>query len=115
VYKKIPNKIKTTPTATMVNYATTFEPYFSFMLRERKPITPTNMQFDAVEIKGNLTAAGKLRRIETEDEIYKVDQVKGSGKYKYKKKLKEEPNYSTYNKDTTEEKIEEMTRLIRNM
>lgn len=41
--------------------------------------------------------------------------MKGSGKYKYKKKLKEEPNYSTYNKDITEEKIEEMTRLIRNM
>lgn len=44
----------------MVNYIATSEPCFFIMLRERKPITLTTMQYDTIDIEGNLVATGKL-------------------------------------------------------
>lgn len=93
----------------MANYATTFEPNFSTMMRERRPTYLADMQSDAVKIEGNLITGGKIRRNETRNENYSGEEKKG------KRKLKDEPNHPTYNKDTPKENIEEMTRLIRNL
>jgi hypothetical protein len=72
------------------------------MLRERRYATLLIMQDDAIDIEGNMTTSRKIK--------VKIDQID-----KDKKKLKDEVGTSGAGKDSQEAKLEEMSRLIRNL
>jgi hypothetical protein len=70
------------------------------VLRERRSPTLLVMQDDAIDIEGNMIALGKMKQ--------KQDQVE-------RKKAREDCGTSDPNKDSQEARIEEMSRLIRNL
>jgi hypothetical protein len=102
LYNKIPIDIKPSQPTTKVTYVGAFEANFSMVLRERRSPTLLIMQDDAIDIEGNMIAFGKMKQ--------RMDQVE-----KDKKKVKEEFGTSYPNRDSQDAKIEEMSRLIRNL
>jgi hypothetical protein len=61
LYNKIPIEVKPSQPAAKVTFAGAFEPDFALLLRERRAAELTRMQDDAVEIKSNMMASGKLK------------------------------------------------------
>lgn len=109
LYHKIPSMIQPIETTSMVAYSAAFEPDFVVALWERRSITLLLMQADAVALEGNLLAAGKIKCTGNQ---WPEEKRK---KKKDKKKRKNDPKPSTSVKDSPEVKIEEMSRIIRNL
>ena len=66
LYNKIPVKVKPSQPTAKVNFAGAFEPDFSLLLKERRGVDITQMQYDAMEIESNMMDSGKLKtKIET--------------------------------------------------
>jgi hypothetical protein len=61
LYNKIPIKVKPSQPAMKVTFAGDFDPNFALLLRERRSVDLTKMQDDALEIKSNMMASGKLK------------------------------------------------------
>jgi len=63
LYHKIPATIQPIEIETMVAYSVAFELDFVVVLRERRSITLSLMQANAIALEGNLIAAENIKRI----------------------------------------------------
>jgi hypothetical protein len=61
IYKKILVDVNPSQPATKFTFVGSFDPDFSLLLRERRSITLTGMEYDVVEIESNMIALGKSR------------------------------------------------------
>jgi hypothetical protein len=101
LYNNISFKVKTSQPTTKVTFEGAFESDFALLLRERRGATLTQMQDDAIEIKSNMMASGKLKtKVEMGNRENKCfrEQVGPSGS-----------NRSTYNK------MDDMARIIKEL
>jgi hypothetical protein len=100
LYNKIPRDINPSQQAAKVTYVGDFDVDFSMVLRERRAPTLLIMQDDAIDIEGNMIASGKMKQ--------NLDQVEI-------KKAREDCGPSDPAKDSHEARMDEMSRLIRNL
>jgi hypothetical protein len=100
LYNNIPREINPLQQATKVTYVGDFDADFSMALRERRAPNLLIMQDDAIDIEGNMIASGKMKQ--------NSDQVD-------KKKIREDCDPLNPAKDAHEARMDEMSRLIRNM
>ena len=73
---------------------------FGFSLRERKPATLDDAQTDVLEIEANFVSTGKS---------------KGKPEHDVRRRGKEEVSTSGQDRDSANDKIEEMNRMIKNL
>lgn len=81
-------------------FSRAFEPEFGFTLRERKSYTLDQIQIDSLEVEENFISIGKW---------------KGKTEYGDRRMGKEEANSLRHGKETQEQNIEEMNKLIINL
>ena len=84
--------------AAKVVFIAAFHSDFGFSLRERKPATLDDAQSDALELEANFSCTGKLR---------------GKAEQDTRRRGKEEVYTSNQGKDL--DKIEEMSKMIKNI
>jgi hypothetical protein len=63
MYNKIPAEIKPSEASAKITYASTFDPDFYLLLRERRATTLAQMQDAAVEVESNILAVDRLRNV----------------------------------------------------
>ena len=102
VYQKIPAEVKPLETTAMITFANAFDVKFSLWLRDAKPQSLSSMQEAAIEVESNILAANKL----------KAEENKG---VKEKKKQKEDKQASTSKDFSAEEKLDEMSNLMKHL
>jgi len=83
-----------------VTYATTYDPDFSMMLRERRYVNLDQMKGDVVDILGNMDSLGKIRINNTNTN---------------KKKQKEDLPTQASSSNSQYVKMKEMAKLIRTL
>ena len=83
-----------------VVFVATFDLEFGFSLRERKPATLDDAQADALEFEANFASTGKS---------------KGRSEQDTRRRGKEEASTSNQDRDSANEKMEEMRKLIKKM
>jgi hypothetical protein len=86
--------------AAKVRYVGDFDENVSMALRERRASNSMIMQDDEIDIEGNMIALGKMKS--------NTDQIE-------KKKIKEDSDPLNPSKHAHEARMDEMSRLIRNM
>jgi hypothetical protein len=101
LYNKIPFKVKPYQPTTKVTFAGAFEPNFALLLREIRGDTLTQMQDDAIEIKSNMMAYGKLKT--------KVEMGNRENKH-----FREQVGPSGSNR-STDDKMDDMARIIKEL
>ena len=84
--------------AAKVVFIAAFDSDFGFSLRERKPATLDDAQWDSLELEANFASTGKL---------------KGKVEQDTRRRGKEE--VSTSNQDKDSDRIEEMNKMIKNI
>lgn len=100
LYNILPLEIQPPRAGAKVFFAREFESDFGFTLREILSPTLNHIQTNALEIEANLYVAGKIKqKYETMD----------------KNKENEEVGSSNQPKDSHEQKLDEMTKVIRNL
>ena len=102
VYQKIHVEVKPPETTATITFANAFDAKFALWLRAAKPQTLVAMQEVAIEVESNLLASNKL----------KVEEGRGG---KDKKKMKEERQASSSKVFSAEEKLDEMSNLIKHL
>ena len=99
IYNKIPQNIKASQAAAKVTYVGAYEAEFSMILREKRFPTLLSMQYYYLGVEGNMTTLGKLKHRKSFD----------------KKKPKDEVVTSSKNNENQDEKIEEISRILRGL
>ena len=99
MYSKITDKINPTKASTKLTFSNAFDAYFSLLLREMISLTLANMQEEALELESNLMVTDKI--------MAKPHYQDGENK----KKKKVGP--STLGSKPKDNKIDEMTKLIK--
>ena len=61
MYNNIPAEINPSESSTKITYASTFDPNFYLLLRERRETTLAHMQDAAMEVESNILAIDRLR------------------------------------------------------
>jgi hypothetical protein len=61
MYNKIPVEIKPSEASTKITYASTFDPDFCLLLRERRATTLAHIQNATVEVESNILVVDRLR------------------------------------------------------
>jgi hypothetical protein len=61
MYNKIPTKINPKKTSAKITYASSFDPEFCLLLRERRASSLSHMQDASLEVESNILVAEKLR------------------------------------------------------
>jgi hypothetical protein len=61
MYNKIPTEIKPSEASAKITYASTFDPDFCLLLRERRATTLAHMQDAVVEVESNILVVDQLR------------------------------------------------------
>jgi hypothetical protein len=61
LYNNIPTEIKPTKTSTKITYASSFDPEFCLMLRERRATSLDHMQDASLEAESNILAVDKIK------------------------------------------------------
>ena len=102
VYQKIPVEVNPPETTAMITFSNAFDAKFALWLRAAKPQTLAAMQEATIEVESNLLASNKL----------KVEEGRGG---KDKKKIKEERKASSSKAFSAEEKLDEMSNLIKHL
>lgn len=100
LYKILPVEIKPPQEVTKVFFVGAFERDFGFTLREIKSHTLDQIQTDALEVEANFTSTGKW---------------KSKAKHGDRRRGKEETSSSSHARETQEQNLDEMNKLIRNM
>jgi len=62
VYNSIPTEVKTSPGASQLRYAESFDNYFTFLLRERRSTKVDDMMNDAIEVEVNLMETRNIKK-----------------------------------------------------
>jgi hypothetical protein len=62
MYNKIPAKIKPSEASAKITYASSFDPDFCLLLRERRATTLAHMQNAAMEVESNILVVDRLRK-----------------------------------------------------
>ena len=86
----------------MITFANVFDAKFSLWLRVAKPQSLPTMQEVAIEVESNILVANKL----------KAKENKG---VKEKKKQKDEKQLSTSEDSSAEQKLDEMSNLVKHL
>jgi hypothetical protein len=102
LYRKIPAEVKPSQPAAKVTFAGAFDSDFALLLRERRATTLAGMQDDAIEIESNMMASGKLKT--------KVEMG-----IREPRRFKEQAGPSSSGKNTQEEKMDEMAKIIKDL
>ena len=102
VYQKIPVEVKPPETTALISFANAFDAKFSLWLRAAKSQRLLAMQEAAIEVESNILVANKL----------KAEENKG---VKEKKKQKDEKQASTSKDSSTEQKLDEMSNLMKHL
>jgi len=63
MYNKIPDEIKPFEASTKITYASTFDPDFCLLLRERRATTLAQMQDAVVEVESNILVVDRLGHV----------------------------------------------------
>jgi hypothetical protein len=61
MYNKIPTEIKPIETFAKITYASSFDPEFFLLLRERRSASLAHMKYVALEVESNILGTNKLR------------------------------------------------------
>ena len=101
MYGRILAEIKPSETSTKLTYANSFDHESSLHLRERRPVTLLNMQEAALEVESNILASNRLE----------VNSNQQTYDRKGKKEVIPTPSIS----HTTNRKIDEMAKLVKNL
>jgi hypothetical protein len=102
LYHKISVEVKPSQPAAKVTFAGAFDSDFALLLRERRSTTLAGMQDDAIEIESNMMASEKLKT--------KVDMGTREPKC-----FKEHAGPSGSGKSSSEEKMDEMEKIIKDL
>jgi hypothetical protein len=97
MYNKIPTEVKPTETSAKITYASTFDPDFCLLLRERRATSLAHMQDATLEVESNIFAVDKLRR--------KADKDRRRGR----------SEVSTSGSSTVHPQVDELTKLVKSM
>ena len=100
MYYRIPTEIKPSETSAKITYANSFDHEFSLHLRELRLVTLLNMHEAALEVESNILASNRLKQ-------YSYHQV-------YDRKGKKEVIPPTSTSQTSDNKIDEMAKLVKN-
>ena len=87
-------------TAAKVDFVAAFDSKFGFSLRERKFATLDDAQTDALELEENFASTGKS---------------KGKSEQDTRRRGKEEVSTSNQDRDSANDRIEEMNKIIKNL
>jgi hypothetical protein len=78
MYNKIPSKINPLEASTKITYASTFDPYFYLLLRERRETTLAHIQETAVEVESNILVVDQLKNKADRDISRKIPKASPS-------------------------------------
>jgi hypothetical protein len=67
MYNKIPTEIKPSEASAKITYASSFDPDFCLLLRERRATTLAHMQDAVVEVESNILVVDRLRNKDDRD------------------------------------------------
>jgi hypothetical protein len=98
MYGRIPNEIKPTEGSAKITYSNAFDAYFSLLLRERRSTTLLSMQEATIEVESNILALERLNTRSDKD-----------------KKKHREYSLSSSNPATSDPKLDEMTKTLKDM
>jgi hypothetical protein len=99
LYHKIPVDVKPSQPTTKVTFTGDFKPDFSLLLRERRSVDLTRMQYNAIKIESNMMASGKMKtKVETGN--------------KDTKRFREQAGTSESGK-SAEDKMDDMAKIIK--
>jgi hypothetical protein len=97
MYNKIPTKIKLTETSSKNTYASSFDPDFFLLLRERRATSLDHMQDATLEVESNILTVEKLR--------IKVDRGKRKGRNEA----------STSGSSASHPQVDELTKMVKSL
>jgi hypothetical protein len=97
MYNKILTEIKPTKTSTRIIYASSFDPNFFLLLRERRDTSLAHMQDATFEVESNILTIEKLRS--------KFDTDRRKGRYKA----------STSGSFASHPQVDELTKLVKSL
>jgi hypothetical protein len=97
MYNKIPAEIKPSEASAKISYASSFDPDFCLLLRERRATSLANMQDAALEVESNVLAVNRLRR--------KSDRDKGRGR----------SEASTSGSSVAHPQVDELTKMVKSL
>jgi hypothetical protein len=98
MYGRIPDDIKPNEAFTNITYANAFNAYFSLFLRERISTTLMSMQEATIEVEYNILALERLKTRSDKD-----------------KKKQREDSPSSSNSATSDPKLDEMTKTLKDL
>jgi hypothetical protein len=97
MYNKIPDEIKTTEASAKITYASSFDPDFCLLLRERRHTSLSHMQEASLEVESNILAVDRLRS--------KYDRDRGKGRYEA----------STSGSSASHPQVDELTKMVKSL
>ena len=100
LYLSLLADMKPHQTAAKVVFVVAFDSEFGFSLRERNPATLDDAQTDALELEENFASTGKS---------------KGKSEQDTRRRGKEEVSTSNQDRDSANDRIEEMRKMIKNL
>jgi hypothetical protein len=78
MYNKIPNEINPSEASAKITYASTFDPDFCLLLRERRATTLAHMQDASMEVESNILVVYQLRNKANRDISRKIHEASPS-------------------------------------
>jgi hypothetical protein len=97
MYNKIPVEINPTEASAKITYASSFDPNFCLLLRERRATSLAHMQYASLEVESSVLAANRLRNI--------TDRDRGRGRYEA----------STSSSSMSHPQVDELTKLVKSL
>jgi hypothetical protein len=97
MYNKIPAEIKPTEASAKITYASSFDPDFCLLLRERRSTSLSHMQDATLEVESNILAVDQLRN--------KTDRDRGRGRFEA----------STSSSSAPLPQMDEVTKLLKSL
>jgi hypothetical protein len=97
MYNKIPHEIKPTETYAKITYASTFDPEFFLLLREKRSTSLVHMQYVTLEVESNIVAYDKIRGKSDRD------------------KRKRRTEASTSDSHIVHPQVDELTKLVKSL
>jgi hypothetical protein len=97
MYNNIPAEIKPTKASAKITYASSFDPDFYLLLRERRATSLAHMQDAAQEIESNMLEVDRLRN--------KTDRNRGRGR----------SEASSSNSSASHRQVDQLTKMVKSV
>jgi len=105
LYSNIPSEVKPSQAVAKVTFAGEFDSDFTLLIRENRDITLARIQDDDIDIKSNMMASRKLEKIKKNKKV--------EVGIREPRRFKEQGGPSSSRRNTQEEKMEEMDKIIK--